>query len=156
MNQEGNTAVPITQRTRISFDDSGSVSNHGEKTAEAVSVFKGATTETLGKNGIEIEWVSTLDNTCDASIRLVELDIGSTTIRSIMSWMSVLWVFGPPATFEIEGQWLKDGNNMQLHYKEGARKAIFGTDILVKQAASKTGLRFADDIRRFLTDRNGQ
>lgn len=155
MNQEGNTTVPMTQPFRISFDDSGSVSNHGEKTAEAISVFKEAITETLGKNGIKIEWVSTLDNTCDANIRLVELDIGNTTIRSIVSWLSVLWFFGPAATFEVEGQLLKDGNNRQLHYKEGARRAIYGTDLLVKHAASKTGLRFADDIKRFLTDQNG-
>ena len=154
MNQEGNTTVPITQRSRISFDDSGSVSNHGEKTADAIAVFKAATTEVLGKSGIETEWVKKADNTCDAKIKLVELDIGNTAIRSIMSFLAVVWVFGPAATFEVEGQLLENGNERQLHYKGVARKAILGTDVLVQHAASRAGMQFAEDIKQFLTDRN--
>lgn len=146
--------VPLKHSIKVAFDDSGGVSNYGEKTRIIVEHFKSKTAETLAKNGIAIEWISLSDQSYDCVLKLVEIDTGNKTIRSIIGFLPVFSHFcGPAARFEVEGYWKSNSKNAQLHYIEKYHNATFGTEWAMRICSGKVAIRFADEINRFIIER---
>ena len=86
---------------------------------------------------------------CDLDIRLVEVDTGNKTLRTILSWGLPPWLacfVGPAAVFEVEGHYSFSGRTTKLAVREEVRKAILGTGESLKAAATQAAATVASSM----------